>query len=372
MTVLEQLKDISTAVMYAAEANELESVLQRIADVARQLVKTKYAALGIPNGQGGLRYFKTSGMTVEAEARIAHRPFGHGLIGAIMSERKVIRLNNMADDSRSFGFPDNHPQMSSFLGAPIIVANHLYGMLYLSDKANGSVFTDEDETLVEALAGYAALAIAGAQLSENASRFKLLEQRENIGMELHDGVIQSLYGIGMQVDLLRRSGADVGEEHLSDLVNNLNDVIEEIRGFIGKLRSKRDTLTIRENIHRLRERLHPPQNIVIEIDAPDTLAPFSPTAFESICLIINEAMSNAIRHADAKIIRVIADVSDGFFKVQVIDNGTGFNHKMLDHSTGLGLRNMQQRAYLYNGRVTIDSNPEEGTTIDIVIPVGAY
>ena len=73
-TILEQLKDISQAVMYAVVARELEVVLQRIADAARDLVKTKYAALGIPDGQGGLNFFMTSGLTPEQEARIPHRP----------------------------------------------------------------------------------------------------------------------------------------------------------------------------------------------------------------------------------------------------------------------------------------------------------
>ncbi|MEL6525069.1 MAG: GAF domain-containing protein, partial [Chloroflexota bacterium] len=147
--VLKQLKEISGAVMFAAEARDLEDVLERIADAARELIKTKYAALGVPDGRGGLEYFKTSGMTDDEEALISHRPRGNGMIGAIMRERKVIRLNDMTGDPRTSGFPANHPEMNSFLGAPIIVANHLYGMLYLTDKLNGDPFTEEDETLVE-------------------------------------------------------------------------------------------------------------------------------------------------------------------------------------------------------------------------------
>ncbi|MGJ3241097.1 MAG: GAF domain-containing protein [Anaerolineae bacterium] len=371
-TLLQQLKEISKAVMFAAEGRDLEQVLQRIADVARELVKTKYAALGIPNGQDGLRFFKTSGMTAEQEAHIGDRPRGKGLIGAIMRERRLIRLNDMQNDPRSYGFPPNHPQMHSFLGVPIIVANHLYGMLYLSDKIDGSEFSTDDETLVEALAGYAALAIASAQLSESESRLRLLEERERIGMELHDGVIQSLYGIGMQVDLLRRNQVAIEEQHLTELVNNLNDVIEDIRGFIGNLRSKRHMLSIHDYLVYLKDRLHPPQSIQIEIDAPDQQAPFAASAFESICLIVNEAMSNAIRHAGADHILVKATVERGLFTVMVTDNGTGFDSERANTSNGLGLRNMQQRARLYGGTVTIDSAQDSGTCLQINIPIGVY
>lgn len=369
---LEQLKEIATAVMFAAEAREIEEVLQRIADLARVLVKTKYAALGMPDGQGGLQFFKTSGLTEEQEARISHRPRGQGLIGAIMNERKVILLDDIGNDPRSSGFPENHPHMGSFLGAPVIVGNQLYGMLYLSDKIDGDTFTSDDVILLETLAGYAALAIAGAQLTENETRLRLLEERERIGMELHDGVIQSLYGIGMKVDLLRRTGEQVEEQHLSELVNDLNDVIEDIRKFIGNLRSRRENLSIHEALIQLKERLHPPETIEIDIDAPHSPAPFSMSVFDSICLIINEAMSNAIRHSEASHIRIEVLVDKGLFKVLVSDNGTGFDRALLNTSMGLGLRNMQQRAQLYRGTINIDSTEGQGTQLEITIPVGSY
>lgn len=369
--ILQQLKEISQAVMYAAEAPELELVLQRIADAARDLVQTKYAALGIPDGKGGLTFFKTSGLSEEQEAKIPHRPLGYGLIGAIMRERKMIRLKDMRDDPRSVGFPENHPHMGSFLGAPVIVANHLYGMLYLSDKLDGTHFTEEDETLVQTLAGYAAFAIAGAELSQKESRLRLLEERERIGMELHDGVIQSLYGIGMQVDMMRMSGMTVEEEHLSELVGQLNLAIEDIRRFIGDLRSKQNKMTIQDYFEYLKTNLYPPPSIVINVNAPDTYAPFSPSVFESVALIANEAMSNAIRHADATRIDIRVIDTDGKFTIIVSDNGKGFDTSLLNTSDGLGLQNMQKRANLYGGHIYIESN-ETGTNVTISIPLGTH
>lgn len=371
-TILEQLKEISQAVMFAVEARELELVLQRIADAARELVQTKYAALGIPDGQGSLTFFMTSGLTDEQEAKIPHRPHGLGLLGAIMRERKVIRLEDMGDDPRSYGFPKNHPHMGSFLGAPVMVANHLYGMLYLSDKIDGTHFTVEDEILVETLAVYAAFAIAGAELAQKESRLRLLEERERIGMKLHDGVIQSLYGIGMQVDMLRISGVTVEEAHLNELVGQLNDAIEEIRRFIGDLRSKQNKMTVRDYFEYLKDNLHPPQSINIEIDAPNTYAPFSPPVFESIALIANEAMSNAIRHADANQIKIRITETDGKFNITVSDNGKGFNTDLFHTSAGLGLSNMQKRASLYAGHVHIESGENSGTQVKISIPLGTH
>lgn len=369
-TVLSRIKEISSAVMYAAEAADLEAVLVRIAEVSKELAGTKYAALGIPDGQGGLTYFKTAGISQEDYAKIPHVPKGHGLIGAIMKERQAIRLEHMKDDSRSVGFPENHPHMDSFLGVPIIVGQHLFGMLYLSDKVNGKPFNDDDQMLVETMAGFAALAIAGAQLREQQSRLSLLEERERIGMELHDGIIQSLYGIGMQVDIMRKQGDSVPTSKLNIVVDSLNDVIEDIRGFITNLRKRdSDQLTIRECLIFIKERLHPPRTLVFEIDAPDTPPPFTPAVFESICLIVNEAMSNAIRHANANHIHIHAEVVSGNLHIKIVDDGQGFELENTNGQSGLGLRNMQQRARLYGGEVTLETQPDKGTRLMIRIPI---
>lgn len=367
--ILEQLKEITSSVIFASESRDLEVVLERIADIARELVKTKYAALGIPDGKGGLTYFKTSGMTAEEESFIAHLPHGHGLIGAIMRERKVIRLDKMSTDSRSVGFPKNHPMMTHFLGAPVMVANHLYGMLYLTDKIDGTSFTKDDETLVEVLAGYAALAISGAQLNEKNNQLKLLQERERIGMELHDGVIQSLYGIGMQIDIMQQSKQHADQKDLNKIVDNLNDVIEDIRIFIGDLRKQRNELTVHGYLEHLKERLHPPETMRISIQAENNKPPFPQSTFEAICLIANEAMSNAIRHANATEIVILTSQNGGTFSIVVEDNGEGFDLVNAQSIGGLGLFNMQQRAQMYDGDVQIISALGQGTKVEITIPI---
>jgi signal transduction histidine kinase len=372
-SVLNRLKEISTAVMHAAEGTDLETVLERIAHLARELAGTKYAALGIPDGKGGLRYFKHAGMTDEQISKVPHLPRGHGLIGAIMQERESIRLDDMSDDERSYGFPEHHPPMHSFLGVPIQVSNQLYGMLYLSDKEDGEAFNEEDQLLIETLAGYAAVAIAGAELSQQKSRLRLLEERERIGMELHDGIIQSLYGIGMQVDILRQDNDQVPTTELSPVIDSLNDVIEDIREYITELRTRGSRQqSVKESIERLVQRLHPPRDLDITIDAPEDRPSFSPAVFESICLIINEAMSNAIRHAHADHIEIAVDQSRSMFNVIVRDDGKGFDVDVLNGQSGLGLRNMQQRARLYGGRVRIDTEIGCGTELYIDIPVKSY
>jgi signal transduction histidine kinase len=366
--VLERLKEISSAVMFAAEGRETEQVLERIAQISAELVHARYAALGVPNKDGGLRYFKVSGMTPEQVAKLPHLPHGKGLIGAIMQERRPIRLERMQDDSRSAGFCAQHPHMQSLLGVPIQIGQQLFGVLYLSDREDGQPFSEDDEVLIETMAGYAALAIAGTYLSDQQSRLKLLEERERIGMELHDGVIQSLYALGMHLDLIRTS-EQPNSDDLKPIIAGLDQVIEDIRYYILNLKSRSyHQKTVRQYFDEILGRLHIPASVKVETDIPDTVPPFTPATFESICLIANEAISNAVRHANANVIQIGVRQTENDYRIIITDNGQGFNPNNTTHQQGLGLSNIQQRARLYGGQINIRSVANEGTTVQIIIP----
>ncbi|MBZ0285276.1 MAG: GAF domain-containing sensor histidine kinase [Anaerolineae bacterium] len=367
--ILAQLKDIASSVMYAAEGATVEQVLERIAQVSKELVQAKYAALGVPDGKGGLKFFKVAGMTPEAIARLDHLPKGHGLIGAIMKERQTIRLERMQDDERSAGFCPAHPPMTSLLGVPIQVGQQLFGTLYICDREDGQPFSEEDSWLLETLAGYAALAIAGSQLSEQQSRLTLLEERDRISMELHDGVIQSLYAVGMHLDLMRLSD-EASPDALTQTIGNLNEIIEDIRRYIMNLQiHERHTMTIYERLNDMLSRLHLPATIHIQLNAPNDKPPFSPAIFEAICQMANEAISNAVRHAEAQAITISAEVRSDEFQIVIADDGKGFNAQLVANQSGLGLRNIQQRAALHGGRVEIETRPGVGTRLTISVPV---
>ncbi|MBC8170258.1 MAG: GAF domain-containing sensor histidine kinase [Anaerolineae bacterium] len=367
--LLNSLNSIAAAVMTAAEASTLELVLERIAQVTGELIGAKYAALGIPDGRGGLTYFKVAGMTPDEISLMDHLPHGKGLLGAVMQERETLRLEHIRSDSRSSGFPRDHPMMDRFLGTPIQAGGQLFGMLYLCDRHDEQLFNEQDQWLVETIAGYAALAIAGSQLREQQSRLTLLEERERISMELHDGVIQSLYATGMHLELLRTvKQPEAGG--LETVVHELNQIIDDIRNYIMDLHQKNTgQRSIRECLYDLVKRFHIPADIQVEIDAPDSIPLFSNSDFESICQLVNEAVSNAVRHAAARRIVITALQNERTLLISIKDNGQGFDPKNLPEDGGLGLRNMQQRVKLHGGRLTLESIVGEGTRLAISIPV---
>src|SRR5690606_34156997 len=365
--ILNQLREIAESVMYAAEGGTIEQVLERIAHVSRGLVRARYAALGVPDGRGGLRYFKVSGITQEQVRQIPHLPVGRGLLGVIMRDREVVRLERISDDPRSVGFPPGHPPMQSMLGVPIQAGTQLLGTLYLCDREDGLPFDERDQWLIETMAGYAALAIAGAQLSEQQARLSKLEERQRIGMELHDGVIQSLYAVGMHLDLMRYAG-NVRSEDLGEIIGQLNQVIEDIRRYILNLRATR-VGTISDCFREMLGRLYIPSNLQVEINAPDEPPPFAESTFAGICQIANEAISNAVRHAEATCIVISTLYDQHRFQITITDDGKGFDLEAARANSGLGLRNMEYRARLYGGHVTIQTEPGQGTTLTITVPV---
>lgn len=164
-----RLRSLLQANRAVVEQLELSQVLRRIAEAAVSLVTAQYGALGVISPDGHLEQFIHVGMPQSDADRIGHLPEGRGLLGAVIDERRSIRLAHLHEDPRSAGFPDHHPTMDGFLGVPIRVRDEVYGNLYLTNPAGGE-FTQEDEELITALAATAGIAIDNARLFDETRR----------------------------------------------------------------------------------------------------------------------------------------------------------------------------------------------------------
>jgi signal transduction histidine kinase len=151
---------------------DLDDVLDRIVHTAADLVDAKYAALGVLDSSGGqsLSQFITVGIDDEHQQRIGHLPHGEGVLGVLIKEPRAVRLADIGDHPASYGFPDDHPAMKTFLGVPISVRGEAFGNLYLTEKRGGGEFTSADEQVVVALATAAGLAVQNARLFEQSQR----------------------------------------------------------------------------------------------------------------------------------------------------------------------------------------------------------
>jgi signal transduction histidine kinase len=162
---------VETGVAIASELS-LEALLQRLVEAAAELTGARYAALGVIDRSGtALERFLTTGIDADAHAAIGDLPRGRGILGVLIRDAQPLRLHDIGDDPRSVGFPANHPPMRSFLGVPILLRGVAYGNLYLTEKAGGQDFDDDDQELVSLLAAQAAVAIENARLYEASTQW---------------------------------------------------------------------------------------------------------------------------------------------------------------------------------------------------------
>lgn len=366
----QQLTALNAASMAVAQELALDKVLQHIVNAARQLAKAEYAALGLPNQEGLLDEFIHSGMPSPLVKEIGRLPHGLGLLGAIISEKRSIRLPSIGNDPRASGFPANHPPMDSFLGVPIVAGNEVLGNLYLTNKLDAAQFSAEDQTMIEELALHAAIAIQNARLYEQVEQLAVVNERQRIGMDLHDGVIQSIYAVGLTLDMLKLTLPD--EHEANAIVDNamagLNHAIQDIRNFIMDLRPRRFQGDLENGLRKLIREFQANTLVPIKADINAKVQHLSPARQRSIFMTVQEALANIARHAKATEVQVSLLDEAEQITLTISDNGRGFDSKDKSMRVGHGLANMRTRARDMGGSFTIESAPGLGTTITLRIP----
>lgn len=369
----ERLIALHQASLALVKDMSLDHLLKQIAQVACEQSSADYAAVGVLGEDGGLQQFITVGMTEHEINLIAHPPVGRGLLGELMDAEHPLRVPVIQEHPKSVGFPANHPPMIPFLGVPIRTSDSQLGQIYLTKKANSAGFTEDDERIIQMFAAYAAAAIQNARLHENTQRLAVLEERERIGMDLHDGIIQSIYGLGLSLESAFHAldeDPDHAKERLQRTMTGLNQVIRDIRLYILDLRPR--NLGDEGLISGMKR-------LVAEFRA-NTLAETSfignesdlnelPEAHARVLFhICQEALANVAKHARAKNVQVSLWTTEERVLMEINDDGNGFEMEKMNKSIGHGLANMQTRAHAVGGDVDISSVINEGSTILVWVP----
>ncbi|MBI4671991.1 MAG: GAF domain-containing protein [Chloroflexi bacterium] len=234
-----QLSALIEVGMNLTAALSLDVVLQKVVEASVPLVAARYGALGVLDENGRIAQFITTGLSDAERARLTHSPRGDGLLGVVIREPRPLRVADISRDPRAIGFPPHHPPMKTLLAAPIIAKGQVYGNLYVTDKRNEREFTASDENILVMLAAQAGIAIENARLYNQIQDLAVLRERERIGMDLHDGIIQSLYAVGLRLEeMADQTGADNPALHarLDQAIDEITDVIKDIRNYILDLR----------------------------------------------------------------------------------------------------------------------------------------
>ncbi len=184
----DRLDGLVEAMLVVTSGLELDATLRSIVDTAIQLVDARYGALGVRGHGHDLVEFVHQGIDDDTRALIGHLPQGRGVLGVLIDDPQPIRLDNIQQHPASVGFPPNHPPMRTFLGVPVKIRDEVFGNLYLSEKANGQPFSEDDEVLARALAAAAGIAIANARLyAQSRARQAWIEAARDIATEMLSG-----------------------------------------------------------------------------------------------------------------------------------------------------------------------------------------
>lgn len=363
------LRRLLDAVLMIEADVELPVLLRHVVEEACTLVDARYGALGVLNeGRTTLEQFVTVGLSTEEESLIGSRPTGRGVLGLLITDPEPLRLTDLAAHPDSYGVPAHHPEMKSFLGVPVRVRNEVYGNLYLTDKRGAATFSDEDESLAEALALAAGIAIENHRLHDRVRLSSVADDRGRIARDLHDRVIQRVFAVGLNLQEATRSAdRDQMVERVNRAVDDLDTTITEIRTAIYELGGGAVVGGLRHGVLELVGELTPLLGARVEVtfvgpvdtDIPQRTA-------DNLLAVLREALTNAAKHANASHFLVALSVSD-HVTLEVADNGVG----PLDASSGegLGLANLRSRAERLGGECALAPGDVGGARLTWRVPL---
>lgn len=375
---------VSAALLAMNRQLQVRDVLQTIVASARELLDAEYAALGVPDDQGGFAQFVVAGVSEEQWRRIGPLPRQHGILAAMLRDATPQRLADVRTDPRFGGWPDAHPELADFLGMPIADGEEVLGALFLANKrcppgrapsrTGSCAFTAQDEELLRLLAQHAAIALTNARLHERSRELTIAGERARIGHELHDAVAQKLFSLRLTAQaataLVDRDPARAKAE-LREVARLSAEAADELRAAVVEMRPAgldEDGLvaTLRTQAQVL-DRAHSAE-VSFSCEGVRAL----PAAQEEALLrVAQEALHNALRHAGASRVCVALTRRGPAAVLTVTDDGSGFDPDA-ERSAGrhLGLVSMRDRAAGVGGKLTVQSEPGKGTAVEMEVPGG--
>ncbi|MBI4541597.1 MAG: GAF domain-containing sensor histidine kinase [Gemmatimonadetes bacterium] len=397
--IRERFERLLAAGISISSERSLDRVLQQVVDSARAVVEARYAALGILGEDGAtLVRFAASGLSEAERERIGAWPRGRGLLGAVIRDRKPLRIAEIGAHPEAYGFPAHHPAMRSFLGVPVVGRTGPVGNLYMGDKIGAREFSAEDESIAVLLAAQAAVAVENARLYDETAQLlgrvqAMQRQRDQFFAMINHELRNALTGVyGWAERLLRshsgraaaRAAREVyeGAERAVTLMNNLLDLS---RLDAGKVQAVWRQAALRDVVERARALVQPAadaKRIALEEEFPEP-SPRCRTDTMRFEQILVNLLSNAIRHSPSgETVAVRVETTADEILVHVIDRGPGIpleaQGKIFEPyirvdpesglGSGLGLPVSRRLAELLGGRLSVHSALGRGATFTLAVP----
>ena len=365
---LEAVREISSAILGGTEG---DAVLQIVVHRARELVDAATATIVAPVGSG-----RSEPLTIRV-ADGAHAaelvglpiPIEGSVSGDVIRSGRPAVLADASRNSRTYQPMIALGNMGPMVLVPLVLRGRPFGTLTVANSVGGAAFDEEAVRLVETFADQASVALEYGRAQAELNRLSLLDERERIGRELHDGVIQSLFSVGMGLQATAvRSGDPEVETRLEAAVSEIDRAIRDLRNYIfglrpGILADRQLEQALEDLAREFGEKSG--VTTVTDIDGA-VAAELAPRAADLVQLT-REALSNVGKHAQATTCRVSLHRDGEEAVLEIDDDGRGFDPAA--PQTGLGLRNLKDRGIAIGGRVTVETKAGEGTTIRFVIAI---
>jgi signal transduction histidine kinase len=370
-----QMQALMQASLALTTEPSLERVLQKIAEVARDVLRARYAALGVIDERDtGLSQFLTAGIDEAGKAAIGSLPAGQGMLGVLISERRPIRIRRSA----------TQPPMESFLGVPIMVRDKAYGNLYVTEKQGGGEFSETDEQVALMLASQAAIAIEHAQafraLAETQEELLRKEKLAMLG-QLAGGVGHELRNpLGVMKNSVYYLEMILPEEararkHLSILdreVGTANRIVSDLLEFARMKSAHRSPIDLKGVVSDLLERLHVPETVGVAREVPDGLSRVSADRLH-VEQILTNLITNAVQAMpDGGTLTITGREEPAGVVLSVTDTGIAIRPEDLPKifqplfttkakGIGLGLAVARDLAEANRAVITVESTPGVGS-----------
>lgn len=350
--------------------DDLTQILHELALRSQAITGADFAAISTFDENGILSRFIYTGISEQDARRLGSPPVGRGLLGHLWEIDRPLRLDDLKAHPRSSGWPAGHPDMVAFIGVPIRAAGRTIGSFYVTRLRDRPPFSQEAELALAVLALQAAVSLSSAFARERLGRLYILEERERIAHDLHDGTIQSLYALGLSLDSTTTQAnlPDEVREQIQAGIDQINNLISEIRAYISVLGAKEapgEPELSRDLAVAVRQLVPAGVTTVLNITAA-ALQEISAREAEDLLYITREALSNAVRHGSPTKIAIDLRQSEFETALTVQDNGVGYDQAHV--RPGLGTASARNRAERLGGELTMLGIPGMGATVRVTIP----
>ncbi|NJC96181.1 MAG: hypothetical protein C3F07_11325 [Anaerolineales bacterium] len=352
---------------------ELDEILNKTLGLVMNYMKVEAGEIFLlEEDKKSLRMVLHRGQAAEAFWTRNVFKLGDGYIGLVAETRKPLVSTDLASDVRFVREAVVKAGFHQIACIPLLSGENMMGVLSISSRGREPI-DDRSIEMLAAVGNWAGLAIENARLHANARRLAVLEERDRIGMDLHDGIIQSIYGVGLSLEnALHSINEDPNDarQRVKHSIDGLNQAIRDLRSYILDLRPRQlGNDGLMNGIKRLISEYRANTFAEVHLTEPDSDLNDLPQAHAlALFHICQEALANAAKHSKAKKVQIAVWTTDDRLLMEITDDGKGFDIGSKDTMIGHGLANMQTRAHSVGGEVDISSVLNEGTTIFVWVP----